>query len=104
MIKCVLLLQCYYLLLGVAVSEFSPIVYPAKIFSASQCGQSNSLYQQLRKVLQQIEKEIPRHNCNSILHDFPSAPSGYYNITTINGSTVLVYCDMEGTNCRGEGG
>ena len=105
MVKCALLLQCYHLLLGVAVSEFSPIVHPAKIFSASQCSQSNPLYEQLRKVLQQIEKEIPQHtNCNSILHDFPSAPSGYYNITTTNTSTALVYCDMEGTNCGGEGG
>ena len=27
-----------------------------------------------------------------------------YNITTTNGCAVLVYCDMEGTNCGGEGG
>ena len=30
--------------------------------------------------------------------------SGYYNISIVNCSVVLVYCDMEGTNCGGEGG
>ena len=33
-----------------------------------------------------------------------SVQSGYYNITLTNGSTVSVYCDMEGINCDGEGG
>ena len=33
-----------------------------------------------------------------------SAPSGYYSITTANGSAVQVYCDMEETHCGGEGG
>ena len=36
--------------------------------------------------------------CNS------SASSGYYQIQAANGSAVQVYCDMEGTNCGGEGG
>ena len=39
-----------------------------------------------------------------ILHCFPSAPSGYYQIHAANGSAVQVYCDMERTNCGGEGG
>ena len=38
------------------------------------------------------------HRCN------PSASSGYYQIQTANGSLVQVYCDLEGTNCGGEGG
>ena len=103
--KCVLLLLCYHLLLGGVVSEFSPTVYPAKIFSSSQCGQYNPYIEQLREVLQQIEQKKPKNNtCKSILDNCPSAPSGYYNITTTNGSTTQVYCDMEGTNCGGEGG
>ena len=105
LVKCVLLLLCYHLLLGGAVSEFATTVYPAKIFPSSQCGQDSTLNEQHRQVLQQIQQEIPYNNsCKSILDNCPSAPSGYYNITTTNGSTVLVYCDMEGTNCGGEGG
>ena len=53
----------------------------------------------------QISTKLPRihRSCAAILNGNSSAPSGYYNITT-NGSTVQVYCDMEGTNCGGEGG
>ena len=43
-------------------------------------------------------------SCQEILRCFPSAPSGYYQIHAPNGSLVQVYCDMEGTNCGGEGG
>ena len=39
-----------------------------------------------------------------IYSDQPSAPSGYYQIQLSNGSSVEVYCDMEGSNCGGEGG
>ena len=100
MVKCVLLLLCYHLLLGDAVSEFTPTVYPTKILPSSQCGQYSPSHEQFREVLQQIEQKIPKNNtCKSTLDNYPSAPSGYYNITTTNGSTVLVYCDMEGTNC-----
>ena len=88
------------------MSEFTPTVYPAKIVSSSQCGQHNPLHdEQLRQALEQIKQNLPLHSsCKSILDDNPSAPSGYYNITTTNGSAVQVYCDMEGTHCGGEGG
>ena len=43
-------------------------------------------------------------SCSDVLSKFPSATSGYYNIELTNGSTVSVYCDMEGVNCDGEGG
>ena len=47
----------------------------------------------------------PRNrSCQEILHCFPSAPSGYHEIRVPNGSLVQVYCDMEGTNCGGQGG
>ena len=87
------------------MSKFTPTVYPAKIFPSSQCGQYSTFNEQLREVLQQIQQVIPNNTtCKSILDYCPSAPSGYYNITTTNGSTAMVYCDMEGTNCGGEGG
>ena len=54
--KCVLLMLCYHQLLGGAVSEFTPTVYPAKILSSAQCGLSNSLhYENIRETLQQIK-------------------------------------------------
>ena len=43
-------------------------------------------------------------SCSEILSNVPNATSGYYNIDLINGSTVSVYCDMEGVNCDGKGG
>ena len=42
--------------------------------------------------------------CLELQQSYPSAPSGYYNITLSNGSQVEVYCDMEGSHCDGEGG
>ena len=43
-------------------------------------------------------------SCLQIHQVYPSATSGYYNITLTNGSIVTVYCDMEGINCDEEGG
>ena len=43
-------------------------------------------------------------SCSDILSNDPNATSRYYNISLTNGSTVSVYCDMEGVNCDGEGG
>ena len=93
------------LLLCGALSEFTPPAYPVKIVS-SQCGHHNHFDEQLTNVLGQIKQQLLVQNapCKCILHNYPSAPSGYYNITTANGSSVQVYCDMEGTNCGGEGG
>ena len=107
--KCSLLLLYYYLLLGYAVSTFTPITYPAQIVS-SQCSKHNQLFdEQLVEALHQIQisEHFPEYNtsCLDIHSSYPSAPSGYYNITTNNCSAVEVhYCDMEGTNCGGEGG
>ena len=96
---------CYHLLLGGAVSEFTPTVYSIK--SSAECGQYNPLHdQELKKKLIETVARLPRthRSCAAILNGNPSAPSGYYNITTTNGSSIQVYCDMEGTNCGGEGG
>ena len=43
-------------------------------------------------------------SCSDILITNPDATSGYYNLTITNGSIISVYCDMEGSNCGGEGG
>ena len=109
-----LVLLYYYLLLagGVSVvSGFTPVTYPARV--SSECGQYDPLQdEQLTEALRQVHQQLgppgcnpPRNiSCQRILHCFPSAPSGYYQITAPNGSLVPVYCDMEGTNCGGEGG
>ena len=108
------LVFCYYLLLagGVSVvSGFTPVTYPAKV--SSECGQYDPLQdEQLMEALEQVQQQLGPPGCNplqniscqEILRCFPSAPSGYYQITAPNGSLVHVYCDMEGTNCGGEKG
>ena len=93
------------------MSGFTPVTYPARV--SSECGQYDPLQdEQLTEALGQALQQLgfpscnpPRNrSCQEILHCFPSAPSGYYQITAPNGSLVQVYCDMEGTNCGGEGG
>ena len=44
------------------------------------------------------------NSCSKIFSTQSSLTSGYYNIQLDNGTIVSVYCDMEGTNCDGEGG
>ena len=105
----------YYLLLAGSVSVvsgFTPVTYPARV--SSECGQYDPLQdEQLKEALKHVKQRLNPPGCNPvpqnrscqrILHCFPSAPSGYYQITAPNGSLVQVYCDMEGTNCGGEGG
>ena len=91
---------------------FTPVVYDAKVSPSSQCGQSNPFEddQQLMEKLKMIHQQLPPPGCNppptcrDILRCNSSAPSGYYQIQAATGSAVQVYCDMEGTNCGGEGG
>ena len=102
----------YLLLAGGVVSGFTPVTYPARV--SSECGQYDPLQdqQQSMETLGQVQQQLgppgcnPSKNrsCHEILHCFISAPSGYYQIRVPNGSLVQVYCDMEGTNCGGEGG
>ena len=108
----VCLLFCYcYLLLASEVSGITPVTYPAK--TSSECSLSDPLEdEQFMEALRQIQQQLGTPGCNppmntscqEILHCFPSAPSGYYQIHAPNGSAVQVYCDMEGINCGGEGG
>ena len=100
----------YLLLAGGVVSGFTPVTYPAIV--SSECDQYDLLQdQQLSEALGQVQQQLgppdcnpPGRSCQEIIYCSPSAPSGYYKITASNGSLVQVYCDMEGTNCGGEGG
>ena len=109
-----LLISSYLLLAGDyhVVSGFTPVTYSSQS-STAECGHSDPLQDdQLMEALSQIHQELgppgcnpPRNrSCQEILHCFPSAPSGYHEIRVPNGSLVQVYCDMEGTNCGGQGG
>ena len=110
-----LLISSYLLLAGdynVVVSGFTPVIYSSESGS-TECGQSDPLQDdQLMEALSKIHQELgppgcnpPRNrSCQEILHCFPSAPSGYHEIRVPNGSLVQVFCDMEGTNCGGQGG
>ena len=92
---------------------FTPIVYGGSSHSM-QCGDSDLLHDvQLMDIIKTIQHEIAPPGCNhdnlpqscsDILRCSKSASSGYYQIQAANGSAVQVYCDMEGTNCGGEGG
>ena len=108
-----LLICCYLLLAGDyrVVSGLTPVIYNPQ--STPECGQGNPLQDgQLMEALSKIHQELGPPGCNppqnrscqEIFYCFPSAPSGYYQIRVPNGSLVQVYCDMEGTNCGGEGG
>ena len=109
-----LLISSYLLLAGDyhVVSGFTPVTYSSES-SSTECGQSDPLQDdQLMAVISQVHQWLgppecnpPRNrSCQEILHCFPSAPSGYHEIHVPNGSLVQVYCDMEGTNCGGQGG
>ena len=109
-----LLISSYLLLAGDyhVVSGFTPVIYSSES-SSTECGQSDPLQDdQLMEALSKIHQELGPPGCNppqnrscqEIIYCFPSAPSGYHEIRVPNGSLVQVYCDMEGTNCGGQGG
>ena len=109
-----LLISSYLLLAGDyhVVSGFTPVTYSSQS-STAECGHSDPLQDdQLMEALSKIHEELGPPGCNSprnrscqeIFYCFPSAPSGYHEIRVPNGSLVQVYCDMEGTNCGGQGG
>ena len=43
-------------------------------------------------------------SCSDVASQRPNATSGYYSIRLMNGSTTSVYCNIQATNCDGEGG
>ena len=109
---CVYPLFCFYVILfSVTVSGFAPVTYNSE--QSTECMYNNSWQnEQMMESIKQIEQLLgppgcnpPRNrSCQEILYCFPSALSGYHEIRVPNGSLVEVYCDMEGTNCGGQGG
>ena len=104
-----LLISSYLLLAGDyhVVSGFTPVTYSSQ--SSIECGlQDDQLMEALNKIHQELGapgcNPPQNRSCQEILYCFPSAPSGYHGIHIPNGSLVQVYCDMEGTNCGGQGG
>ena len=108
---------CFQLVLLIgAGNAFDPVVYPAGIesSSSSECHSDDALFDdaQLMDAIVTAQQWLPppgclrttHHSCADILRCNQSASSGYYDIQAANGSLVQVYCDMEGTNCGGEGG
>ena len=109
-----LLISTYLLLAGDyhVVSGFTPVTYSSQS-SSVECSHSDPLQDnQLMEALSNIHQELgppgcnpPRNrSCQEILYCFPSAPSGYHEIRVPNDSLIQVFCDMEGTNCGGQGG
>ena len=103
----------FYLLLAGGVVNGLTSRYPAIVSSECDHSQDDPMQdQQLTEALEKVQHQLATPGCNppqnkscqDILHCFPSAPSGYYQIHALNGSLVQIYCDMEGTNCGGEGG
>ena len=102
----------YILLAGGVVSGFTLVTYPARV--SSECDQYDFLQddQQVMETLGHVQQQLGPPGCNppknrsceEIRSCFPSALSAYYQIRVPNGSLVQVFCDMEGTNCGGEGG
>ena len=99
------------LTLLLAYATLSGFTY--KTVHSTECGHGDPLQdEQLMEDLKQIHEQLgppgcnpPRNrSCHEIHYCFPSASSGYHKIRVPNGSLVEVYCDMEGTNCGGQGG
>ena len=92
------------------MGSFQSPILPGFLPSVARANpiQDDQLMEVLRKIQQQLGPPgcylTRSRSCQEILYSFPSAPSGYYQIHAANGSVVQVYCDMEGTNCGGEGG
>ena len=89
------------------------LVYATLSGHSAECGQGSPLQdEQLMEDLKQVHEQLgppgcnPPQNrsCHEIRYCFPSASSNYHKIRVPNGSLVEVYCDMEGTNCGGQGG
>ena len=105
---------CQLLLFFGLGSAFDPIVYnPVESELSTDCQSDDALFDdQLLEALATAHQRLPpqgclrttRDSCADILYCNSSASSGYYQIQAANGSQVEVYCDMEGTNCGGDGG
>lgn len=79
--------------------------------TATQQALLFSSFTELKDSVRETQQTLSSHiqhtqvydSCADVLQQYPSATSGYYSIT-FKGNKAAVYCDMEGTNCGGEGG
>ena len=123
------IIENIFLIISVLLSGVKPISFKSAC-SLSECEEksnTNSVFEQVCCKTTNIGKNIKlidgkkisllfcpdsvpnfcnlsNTSCTAIHQLYPSAPSGYYNITPDYGSKETVYCDMEGDNCGGEGG
>ena len=116
------MVKCMTLKVGLACNRFQSsilLLLAEFCFHSGTCTEqqaachtalANAACRALNKTLLSSSLPLTCHNlsknrsCQEILSCCPSAPSGYYQIHVPNGSLVQVYCNMEGTNCGGEGG
>ena len=98
------------------LTEFVTVTEIEQAGQSCHQNHSSAKSQQLMDVLQNISSKISAHLTHTAkpaqalqsFEDFnctnAAVSSGFYFFSNINGSTVQVYCDMEGENCGGEGG
>ena len=110
-----LLISTYLLLAGDyhVVSGFTPVIYSSES-SSTECGQSDPLQDdQLMECTQQDPSGARSSRMQPSSKQILSRDSLLLPISSLrlpneirvpNGSLVQVYCDMEGTNCGGQGG
>lgn len=87
-----------------AQENFFQAVYDAEI--SSSCTPT-SVSDDLKPVLQSLTECLPAQSfssCQDIFLKCGRVSSGNYQVLTANGSTVTVYCNMEGDTCGGTGG
>ena len=87
------------------VSDFYPTHYCADV--SNKC--SNDTKYLIEGLVEQLEAIFESFysypaECLEILQRNNLATSGYHTIRAPNGSFMSVYCDMEGSNCDGQGG
>ena len=81
----------------------SPLLSPVE--RSNQCTDLKDVLESLSLDLSDAYAAInSASSCKRIALHNSSSPSGHYNLTVGNGSTLEVYCDMKGDNCGMEGG
>ena len=78
-------------------SGFAPATYPAQILAECSTGEL-LMGKEHMETLKQVQQQLGPPGCNppknsscqNILYCFSSAPSGYYQITSSNGSLIQV--------------
>ncbi len=87
--------------------EHLPSLYEQYCCMGSNLGQTIMLTGEHKHTFIMCPLELPatckQSSCSDVLTAYPTASSGYYNITLSNGTTTTVYCDTD-LNYNGERG